>query len=290
MPAALIASCIPPSFSPIATFLSVVRLDLPVFLDVSEQNDIVSFWFLSAVFLNVTDEQAKQIAFRENAANEESIPMTFVDFAEFIWKQTGTQQQTADVLGWSRGKVSQYDMLDNISKEAWAIIATTFEEQEKLPAKSSVAANATVVAFSERLLRDIINLSDSQQLELVKDFANGVINKNKFTKLAEQYKQMNADALSLRVAVGDLVSDEILEEGIDVGYLDTKPVIVNSKNEIIEGNHRVAACRALGIESVPVIIKDVSSENDTVSFSAFLILIAPPPPCAPFAVSGCNSK
>ena len=107
------------------------------------------------IIKNVTDEQAKQIAFRENAANEESIPMTFVDFAEFIWKQTGTQQQTADVLGWSRGKVSQYDMLDNISKEAWAIIATTFEEQEKLPAKSSVAANATVVAFSERLLRDM---------------------------------------------------------------------------------------------------------------------------------------
>ena len=290
MPAALIASCIPPSFSPIATFLSVVRLDLPVFLDVSEQNDIVSFWFLSAVFLNVTDEQAKQIAFRENAANEESIPMTFVDFAEFIWKQTGTQQQTADVLGWSRGKVSQYDMLDNISKEAWAIIATTFEELGKLRAETVVAEKATSVAFNENMLRPIINLSDSQQLELVKDFANGVINKNKFTKLAEQYKQMNADALSLRVAVGDLVSDEILEEGIDVGYLDTKPVIVNSKNEIIEGNHRVAACRALGIESVPVIIKDVSSENDTVSFSAFLILIAPPPPCAPFAVSGCNSK
>jgi hypothetical protein len=33
--------------------------------------------------------------------------------------------------------------------------ATTFEEQEKLPAKSSVAANATVAAFSERLLRDM---------------------------------------------------------------------------------------------------------------------------------------
>ena len=35
-----------------AYFLSVVRLDLPVFLDVSEQNDIVSFWFLSALFLS----------------------------------------------------------------------------------------------------------------------------------------------------------------------------------------------------------------------------------------------
>ena len=240
--------------------------------------------------MNVTDEQAKQIAFRENAANEESIPMTFVDFAEFIWKQTGTQQQTADVLGWSVSKVKNYSALDNIAKDAWSLIVTTFEIGGKSQSESGVTLKVTDVTFSEGLLRPIINLSDSQQLELVKDFANGVINKNKFTKLAEQYKQMNADALSLRVAVGDLVSDEILEEGIDVGYLDTKPVIVNSKNEIIEGNHRVAACRALGIESVPVIIKDVSSENDTVSFSAFLILIAPPPPCAPFAVSGCNSK
>ena len=70
--------------------------------------------------------------------------MTFVDFAEFIWKQTGTQQQTADVLGWSRGKVSQYDMLDNISKEAWAIIATTFEELGKLRAETVVADTAPV--------------------------------------------------------------------------------------------------------------------------------------------------
>jgi hypothetical protein len=43
-----------------------------------------------------------------------------------------------DVLGWSRGKVSQYAMLDDISKDAWAIIATTFEEPEKLQAKSGV--------------------------------------------------------------------------------------------------------------------------------------------------------
>ena len=102
------------------------------------------------IIKNVTDEQAKQIAFRENAANEESIPMTFVDFAEFIWKQTGTQQQTADVLGWSRGKVSQYDMLDNISKEAWAIIATTFEELGKLRAETVVAEKATSVAFKKK--------------------------------------------------------------------------------------------------------------------------------------------
>lgn len=166
------------------------------------------------IIKNVTDEQAKQIAFRENAANEESIPMTFVDFAEFIWKQTGTQQQTADVLGWGISKVKQYSALDALSKEAWSVIVTTFENSDKLQTQSAVTEKVTFVTFSEGLLRPIINLADSQQLELVRDFANGVINKNKFTKLAEQYKQMNADALSLRVAVGDLVSDEILEEGI----------------------------------------------------------------------------
>jgi predicted transcriptional regulator len=37
--------------------------------------------------------------------------MTFVDHAEFIWNETGTQQQIADVMGWSRGKVSNYALL-----------------------------------------------------------------------------------------------------------------------------------------------------------------------------------
>ena len=148
--------------------------------------------------MNVTDEQAKQIAFRENAANEESIPMTFVDFAEFIWKQNGTQQQTADVLGWSVSKVKNYSALDDIAKDAWSLIVTTFEIGGKSQSESGVTLKVTDVTFSEGLLRPIINLADCQQLELVRDFANGIINKNKFTKLAEQYKQMNADAVALK--------------------------------------------------------------------------------------------
>ncbi len=70
--------------------------------------------------------------------------MTFVDHAEFIWNETGTQQQIADVMGWSRGKVSQYAMLktlkeyvlevDNektiVDNPAWELIATTFENNE----------------------------------------------------------------------------------------------------------------------------------------------------------------
>ncbi len=156
---------------------------------------------IPVIIKNVTDEQAKQLAFRENAANEESIPMTFVDFAEFIWKQTGTQQQTADVLGWELPKVKKFAALDNISKDAWALIVPTFENTEKYQEENGGTSKVPFGTFTEGLLRTILSLSDIQQLELVKDFANGVINKNKFTKLAEQYKQMNADALSLRVIV-----------------------------------------------------------------------------------------
>ena len=54
------------------------------------------------------------------------------------------------MLGWSRGKVSQYDMLDDISKDAWAIIATTFEELGKLRAETVVAEKATSVAFKKK--------------------------------------------------------------------------------------------------------------------------------------------
>ena len=50
----------------------------------------------------------------------------------------------------------------DISKGAWAIIATTFEELGKLRAETVVAEKATSVAFNENMLRPIINLSDSQ--------------------------------------------------------------------------------------------------------------------------------
>lgn len=104
--------------------------------------------------------------------------MTFVDFAEFIWKQTGTQQQTADVLGWSVSKVKQYSALDAISKDAWSLIVTTFETTEKSRSQSAVTEKVTSVTFNENMLRPIINLADCQQLELVMDFADGTINKN----------------------------------------------------------------------------------------------------------------
>jgi hypothetical protein len=140
--------------------------------------------------------------------------MTFVDFAEFIWKQTGSQKETAEVLGWSVSKIKNYSALEDISKKAWTAIVTTFEVCEKAQVESGVTSKVTDVTFTEGLLRPIINLSDSQQFELVKDLAAGMITKNRFTKLAEQYKQMNEDAKTLRAEVGTLVAENILEEGL----------------------------------------------------------------------------
>ena len=59
-------------------------------------------------------------------------------------------------------------MLDDISKDAWSLIVTTFEIGGKSQSESGVTLKVTDVTFSEGLLRPIINLADCQQLELVR--------------------------------------------------------------------------------------------------------------------------
>ena len=62
-----------------------------------------------------------------NKASEDALPMTFVDYAELVWKRLAdgaTQQQTADGIGWSRTAVANYAALKAIDSEAWAIVTT----------------------------------------------------------------------------------------------------------------------------------------------------------------------
>jgi predicted transcriptional regulator len=84
-----------------------------------------------------------------------------------------TQQAVADELGWSRGSVSQYAMLQQIDEKAWQVIATMVRDFDVLPENEKVANAATVVAFSERLLRSIIPLLAAQQHELCRLLARG---------------------------------------------------------------------------------------------------------------------
>jgi len=62
--------------------------------------------------------------------------------------------------GWSRGKVSNYAMLDSISPIAWEMIATDISIPVAAKEKDSVAAIATNVAITEGLLRNILNLTE----------------------------------------------------------------------------------------------------------------------------------
>ena len=170
--------------------------------------------FIPAIVKTISGGDLKKASFAANSASETLVPMTFVDHAEFIWGETGTQQETADILGWGVSKVKNYSSLKTIKKDSWKIIVTTFLFSEKSLDSDSVTTKVTDVTFNEGLLRLIVNLSETQQLQLVTDFADGSINKNKFKVLAEKYLQQNKDADDLIEAIGAIVSEELLEEAL----------------------------------------------------------------------------
>lgn len=151
--------------------------------------------------------------------------MTFTDFAELVWKmaeEKNTQEQIAKIMGWSRSQVSQYVNLQwnekdkkGIHSEVWKVIATTFELVGSKEVDDMVAEIATKVAiFNERILRDLISLTPSQQLELVKDLAEGKITKNKFKDLASRYQARNEMTSELNKQLEGL-DDNLLEKGRD---------------------------------------------------------------------------
>ncbi len=124
------------------------------------------------------DELAEiQQARESNEASETVVPTTFVDDAELVWRltETFTQEQTAKAMGWSRAQVSQYAMLNKINDEAWRIVATSFYGTVASEDDDEVADYATTVAtpFSERLLRNILDLDPGQQVELCGYLAKG---------------------------------------------------------------------------------------------------------------------
>lgn len=145
---------------------------------------------------DLDDSAKKRRARQANDAAEAVVPTTFVDDAELIWRELSndkTQAEVAEIMDWSRGQVSQYALLRKIRSSAWDVIATTFEKAVATTDESVVASFATTVAFTENLLRSILDLRAPQQVELVtrlatdKDFTKG-----KFKTLAEAYAARNA--------------------------------------------------------------------------------------------------
>jgi len=173
---------------------------------------------------NLTYIQEKQLATQCNLASETIIPTTFVDDAEFIWQEleNHTQQEVGEMLGWSRDKIQKYSILKTINKEAWQIIVTTFLKNVTTTTEDVVTQNVTTVTFTEGLLRNILDLTPAQQLELVKDLAEDKINKNKFNLLAKAYKTRNKLIEKLQDAL----------KGID-----DKDLIDNAIQEILSGRY-----------------------------------------------------
>ena len=148
-----------------------------------------------------------------NRASEDALPMSFVDYAEMVWRKQDadvTQKAIAEELGWSRSAVADFAALRKIAPEAWAVVAAF--QQGSLPRGEDDATSVVAAAtFTENLLRNIILLTPSQQLDLVQDLAAGRINKNKFKAQAEAYRTRNAIAGWVRDQLGE-IDPEIVDE------------------------------------------------------------------------------
>ena len=129
-----------------------------------------------------------------NRATEEILPMSFVDFAELVWrklKEGFTQQQVAKDLGWSREVAKDYAALEKIGSDAWQIVGATFRHCTKGDNETVAPKFGATAPFTAGLLRHIIQLSHDQQLEMVRDLADGRIQKGKFKTLAQNYRARN---------------------------------------------------------------------------------------------------
>jgi len=62
-----------------------------------------------------------------NRASEDALPMTFVNYAEMVWRKQdagATQKAVAEEMGWSRSAVADYETLRKITPKTWSIVAT----------------------------------------------------------------------------------------------------------------------------------------------------------------------
>lgn len=152
----------------------------------------------------LTDNEKKRRARQANEAAETIVPTTFVDEAEFVWRERKkdgeegdgkTLVEIADILGWTEAKTKQYSALSAIGKQAWKVIVTAFENGSNSSQEDAVTEKVTGVTFSEYLLRSILSLRPLQQVELVSALASTdkkeQITKGKFNELAKAYRARN---------------------------------------------------------------------------------------------------
>ncbi len=174
------------------------------------------------------EQERYKLALQSNNAAETVVTSTMVTNAEFVWaraEEEYTQQEIADMLGWSLSKVKNYSALSAICDEAWEIIVTSFENKRDHSADEDVTSKVTSVTFTETLLRDILDLTPEQQLELVRELAtNKQFSKEKFKTLAENYQARNEMYEYAQQQLGDLGETYLtqLKEDVYSGAYDAE--------------------------------------------------------------------
>ncbi len=173
-----------------------------------------------------------QMAMQSNNAAETVVPSTLVTYAEFIWarldeqdesgKKRYTQSDVGKMLGWDRASVRDYAALKKICPEAWQMIGATFEKNAPSLEDGIAPLNGAIAPFTEGLLRSVLDLMPSQQLDLVQELAtNKDFSKGKFKMQAERYQTRNeiqAYALQQLGDLGESYTAQLIEEVYSGAY------------------------------------------------------------------------
>jgi site-specific DNA-methyltransferase (adenine-specific)/modification methylase len=179
-----------------------------------------------------TEAEFYQMAMQCNNAAETVVPSTLVTYAEFIWarleeedeqgKKKYTQADVGQMLGWNKESVKDYAALRKIEKEAWSMIGATFESAAPGEENGVAPLEGATAPFTENLLRSILDLTPSQQLELVQELiTNSNFSKGKFKVLAGNYKarnQMKKYALEQIESLGDTYTTQLIDEVYSGAY------------------------------------------------------------------------
>jgi len=174
----------------------------------------------------LSEDEMYKLAIQSNEASGAVVPMTMVSYAELVWERSKEGKNLFDIgimLGWSEAKTKQYSALSAICGEAWSVIVTTFEGDQSSVSEDEVTKEVTTVTFTERLLREILDLTAEQQLELVQELAtNKKFTKGMFKTRAENYQTRNeakAYALEKLGSLGEPYTTK-LDQEIDKGAYD----------------------------------------------------------------------
>jgi len=86
-----------------------------------------------------------------------------------------TQQEVADKIGWSRGKIADYALLENLCPNCWNIIVAHFTEKATMPTTNTATQPVAGATISEKLLRLLRPLTEYHQLKIIQGLISPVV-------------------------------------------------------------------------------------------------------------------